>query len=67
MAKRAITTVITEAVIIGLMSLALYYILKYFNAPITIAFFLVGVLMHLFFEFSPFGNLNEMWCRHTFP
>ena len=28
---------------------------------------LTGALIHLFFEYSPFGNLNKMWCRATFP
>ncbi|QIG59870.1 hypothetical protein [Dishui Lake phycodnavirus 4] len=67
MAKRSIATVFTEATIIGLMSVGIYYILKKFNVNTILALFLVGFLMHLFFEFSPFGNVNEMWCRQTFP
>lgn len=67
MVRRALTTVATEATVIGLMSLSFYYILKYFKVNTALALFLVGFLLHMGFEFSPFGNLNEIWCRQTFP
>jgi len=27
---------------------------------------LSGALIHLLFEYSPLGNMNEKWCKITF-
>jgi hypothetical protein len=43
-----------------------YYMLKAAGASIALSSFLVGFLLHLLFEYSPFGNINEIWCRATF-
>lgn len=63
---RAITTVFPEAIIVGLLSYVGYYLLKAAGASIALSSFLVGFLLHLLFEYSPFGNINEIWCRATF-
>jgi len=31
-----------------------------------IALFFTGVLAHLLLEFSPFGNINKIYCESTF-
>lgn len=64
--KRALTTVLQEAIIIGIISLVSYYILKQLNVNIYLNTFLIGFLLHLMFEYSPIGNINEMWCRSVF-
>ena len=28
--------------------------------------FMTGILTHLFFEYSPYGNLNKLYCRTFF-
>ena len=63
---RAITTVFPEAIIVGLLSYVAYYILTLAGASIELSSFLVGFFLHLLFEYSPFGNINEIWCRATF-
>lgn len=63
---RAITTVVPEATIIGFLSLVSYYILKKLGATNYVSAFLVGFLLHLIFEYSPVGNINELWCRSVF-
>ena len=63
---RAITTVFPEAIIVGLLSYVGYYMLTSAGASIALSSFLVGFLLHLLFEYSPFGNINEIWCRATF-
>jgi len=30
----------------------------------TRALILTGALVHLFFEYSPMGNLNERYCKY---
>lgn len=37
-----------------------------FNWEIGLVFALTGFALHLFFEYSPFGNLNESYCRLAF-
>ena len=63
---RAISTVFPEAIIVGLLSYVAYYILTLAGASIALSSFLVGFLLHLLFEYSPFGNINEILCRATF-
>jgi len=54
-----------EAVVVGVMTSALFYSLKYLNTGLTTPWllFLTGALIHIVFEFA---GLNEWWCRRTF-
>lgn len=36
------------------------------NYIMEIVLFLTGFFVHLFFEYSPFGNLNKMYCNKAF-
>lgn len=64
--KRA--PIIFEAILVGLINLMMFVIIR---ASMKLHLFtqliLTGIVVHLFFEYSPFGNLNESWCRATFP
>ena len=31
-----------------------------------IALFFTGFLTHILFEYSPFGNINQMYCQNSF-
>jgi len=59
------TSVFMEAVVVGVMTSALFYSLKYLNTGLTTPWllFLTGALIHIVFEFA---GLNEWWCRRTF-
>ena len=65
---RSLKTTLPEATFIGLLSVVMYYILKFGAgvSDVNLSNFLLGFLLHLMFEYSPFGNINEMWCRATF-
>jgi len=60
--------VIFEAILVGLINLLTFVIIRALLPKVHIftQLVLVGALIHLFFEYSPFGNLNESWCRATF-
>lgn len=62
-------SVIFEAIVVGIINLLLFMMLRRFTniQNIFLVIFLCGVLIHLGFEYSPFGNLNEKWCKLTFP
>lgn len=62
-------SVLLEAVVVGIINLLLFMMLKRFTnlKNVFMIVFLCGVLVHLGFEYSPFGNLNEKWCKLTFP
>jgi hypothetical protein len=63
------SSVLLEALVIGLFNLILFVSLRALipKAHLFAQLILTGALIHVFFEFSPFGNLNEKWCRATFP
>ena len=62
-------SILSEAIIVGLSNLLMFVVIRALVPKISIMYqiILTGFALHLFFEFSPFGNLNEMWCRGTFP
>lgn len=62
-------SILFEAILVGLLNLLMFVIIRRLVPTISILYQIVitGICVHLFFEFSPFGNLNEMWCRTTFP
>jgi hypothetical protein len=62
-------SIILEAIIVGIINLLMFLVIRALvpKVPILYKLFLTGVAAHMFFEFSPFGNLNEKWCRATFP
>ena len=63
MIKRPVTTVLTEAAFIGAINLGLYILVsKYMKGPWALV--ITGALIHLLFEYSPFGNINERWCKY---
>jgi len=57
-----------EAIVVGIINLLMFIITNalFTNLNVFLKIFLTGVFVHIFFEFSPFGNLNEKWCRATF-
>ena len=61
--------VLFEALIVGLINLLMFVSIRAVMPKVHLFPLLVltGALIHVFFEFSPFGNLNEKWCRATFP
>ena len=61
--------VLFEAPVVGLINLLMFVTIRALM-PKTHLFaqlILTGAMIHVFFEYSPFGNLNEKWCRATFP
>lgn len=66
--SRPVLTVFIEAFVIGLMNLAIFYFLASFTRLNPwIILIICGMIIHLSLEYSPFGNLNEAWCRDRFP
>ena len=53
-------SVLLEAVVVGIINLLLFMMLKRFTnlKNVFMIVFLCGVLVHLGFEYSPFGNLK---------
>jgi len=63
MISRPFTTVLFEAVLIGLLTLLIYTgVSMKVKGPGALV--LVGALVHLAFEYSPFGNMNERYCKY---
>lgn len=62
-------SVLFEAVIVGLINLLMFVSIRALlpKAHIFLQLVLTGIVVHFFFEYSPFGNLNEKWCLSTFP
>jgi hypothetical protein len=63
---RPVTTVFTEALFIGLL---LYFIVMFMSRYVyksETVLIVSGALVHLLFEYSPFGNINEKWCKMIF-
>lgn len=63
---RPFTTVLMEALFIGLMLQFLFMSLTKYIYKDTGALIISGALIHLLFEYSPFGNINEKWCKIIF-
>ena len=63
---RPVTTVLMEALFIGLMLQLLVMGLMKFVYKGTGVLIIAGALIHLLFEYSPFGNINEKWCKIVF-
>lgn len=59
---RAPTTIATEAVVIALMNLALYYMFRKVTGHV-LAILLAGAFIHVGFEVA---GLNEWWCKVTY-
>ena len=66
MSSRPVTTVLLEALFIGLMLQVLVMSLTKFIYKGTGVLIISGALIHLLFEYSPFGNINEKWCKIIF-
>jgi hypothetical protein len=66
---RPVSTVAFEALVVGIINAVVYYTLDKLNSGVSTKWLLVftGALIHFLFEFSPFGNINEIWCKKTFP
>ena len=63
---RSFTTVMMEALFIGVMLQLIVTGLTKFVYKGTGMLIIAGALIHLLFEFSPFGNINEKWCKMIF-
>jgi len=67
---RPIPTVLTEAVVVGLVLYVIFSLVVIALTPLHLPkFFMVvisGALAHLIFEYGPFGNINRWWCEKTF-
>ncbi|QOR60250.1 hypothetical protein [Bathycoccus sp. RCC716 virus 1] len=63
---RPFTTVLMEALFIGLMLQILFMgLTKYIYKGVGVLI-IAGALIHVLFEYSPFGNINEKWCKIIF-
>ena len=62
-------SILGEAIIVGLINLLVFMFIRALIPKVHLftQLILTGISIHLMFEFSPFGNLNEKWCRATFP
>lgn len=63
MIARPFTSVLVEAILIGILALVIYTGVTKFVKD-SRALILTGALVHLFFEYSPMGNLNERYCKY---
>ena len=63
--QRPVTTVLIEAIVIGIMNAVLYQLLKVTKIviPTHILLMICGALIHIIFEYT--GG-NEWWCRQTY-
>jgi hypothetical protein len=63
--QRPVSTVLIEAIVIGIMNAALYQLLKVTKIvlPTHILLMICGALIHIIFEYT--GG-NEWWCRQTY-
>jgi hypothetical protein len=62
---RQLTTVLFEAIIIGIMNALLFLVLKQLSVNTNPMLLLVvcGALIHLIFEYM---GANEWWCKQTY-
>jgi len=63
---RVVTSVLLEALLIGVMLQVLVMGLTKYVYKGTGVLIISGALVHLLFEYSPFGNINEKWCKMIF-
>ncbi len=64
MQYREFSTVLLEAVFIGILVNIIYFPMKLFGPQnMYIKLFLVGALSHILFEYT---GMNEKWCRTTY-
>jgi hypothetical protein len=59
------SSLLLEAVIVGVMTSTLFYSLQYMNTGLTNPWllFFTGALIHIVFEFT---GANEWWCKQTY-
>ncbi len=63
---RPVTSVLLEALLIGIMLQVLVMgLTKYVYKGVGVLI-ISGALIHILFEYSPFGNINEKWCKMIF-
>ena len=62
---RQLTTVLIEAIVIGIMNASLFWSLNQLGVriPKSLLLMICGALIHIIFEYS--GG-NEWWCRQTY-
>jgi len=62
-------SVLFEALVVGLINLLMFISIRALlpKTHLLAQLVLSGIAIHLLFEYSPFGNINEKWCRTTFP
>lgn len=63
---RPVTSVLLEALLIGIMLQVLVMGLTKYVYKGAGVLIISGALIHLLFEYSPFGNINEKWCKMIF-
>jgi len=63
---RQFTTVLMEALFVGLILQVLFMGLTKYIYKGTGVLIIAGALIHVLFEYSPFGNINEKWCKMIF-
>jgi len=63
---RQFTTVLMEALFIGLMLQVLFTGLTKYNYKGPGELIISGALIHILFEYSPFGIIKEKWCKMIF-
>jgi uncharacterized membrane protein len=63
--SRPISTVLIEAIVIGIMNATLFWSLNQigFVIPKSVLLTICGALIHIIFEYT--GG-NEWWCRQTY-
>lgn len=62
---RPVKDVLFEATIIGILNIAIYYLLRRISkkSSTTLLLFISGFMIHLLFEYL---GANEWWCRQTY-
>lgn len=62
---RPVRNVLLEATIIGILNIAIYYLLRRISkkSTTTLLLFVSGFMIHILFEYL--GG-NEWWCRQTY-
>lgn len=65
MKYRPVKDVLTEAIVIGLFNITLFYMLQSVPMKLStpILLFLCGAFIHIFFEYT--GG-NQWWCTQTY-
>jgi len=66
MDSRKTSTVLAEAIFIGILNYVIFTFLHGQIKHTTVSLLLAGALIHLGFEYSPVGNVNREWCAVTF-